>query len=169
MLIPGAVIPSVVIRRILQGLGIEPLVRPSRHRLPGSPLTAEQCIQVIVELRKAAGEGIQPGFGGHGTIQTGLPLPATDRIAENRIGLIDRLELLLGVRIIAVEIRMPAARQLAEGPFQAGAIGTRREPENSPVVHGRGRRCSGGHRAQSSAQGSSLVRAERRAGGASDA
>ena len=72
----------------------------------------ENHLEIVLEMRKSAGERILAGV--RGPI-TGFPAPTTAWVAEHRIGLIDQLETLFGNRVIAVEIWMPTPGFLPEG------------------------------------------------------
>jgi hypothetical protein len=88
-----------------------------------APLT-EQGMEVLFEVRKACGEGIlRLAAGGLTTRITGLPGLAAAWVGQHRIGLVDQLEALLRQRVIAVEVRMPAAGLGAKGPLETAGVG----------------------------------------------
>ncbi len=82
------------------------------------------------------GKGIQSGRSGLMAIEPLFPLLAALGVAENGIGLVDRLELFFSVGIIAIEIWMPAPCLLTKGALEGLGIGTRLETQDGPMIQG---------------------------------
>ena len=109
---------------------------------------AVEGIQVIEEVGEATNEGIARLHPLEAL--TRFPGRAALGVGKHRIGLVHKLEALLGHRIAAVEIRMPAAGLGAESALEGLGIGPGLQTQNRPVIGGG----CGGHRPQTSPQGS---------------
>ena len=123
------------------GLGLGPslglgAVR-SGLRFASGLAPAQQGIEVVIKVGKAAGEAI--GWSASAIPLAPFPGLAPAGIAEDRVGSIHRLEALLGHGVVAVEIRVPEAGLLAEGPLQAGGVGTGLQAQDGPGIGGLGR------------------------------
>ena len=97
---------------------------------------AEEISQIVLEVGEPDAVGIAiAGIGcGPVSVRAALPGPAAAWIREHRIGLIQPFEALLGARIVVIEIRMPAAGLLTEGPLELFRFGAGLHAQHLPVV-----------------------------------